>query len=91
MDWFKKCLIQITATYREKKAIIIRDLLKKMASVFWNKLLQYKRQPKLKFSTDWLKNFKVYHSIKKYWLYKKAEIVDIIVIEEKFQEIREIF
>lgn len=73
----------------KKKAIVTGDLLMEMASVFWDKLPQYEGQLKPKFSTGWLEGFKACHSIKIYWLYGEVGAVDMVIVEEKLQEIRE--
>ena len=73
----------------KEKATVTGDLWKKMASVFWEKLPQYEGQPKPKFSTGWLEGFKTRHSIKKYRLYGEAGEVNMVVVEEELQEIRE--
>ena len=73
----------------KKKATVTGDLLKEMASVFWDKLPQYEGQPKPKFSIGWLEGFKARHSIKIYRLYGEAGTGDMIVVEEELQEIRE--
>lgn len=54
----------MAATYGKKKATVTGDLLKEMAAMFWEKLPQYARQPKPKFSTVWLEGFKAPNSIK---------------------------
>ena len=65
------------------------DLFEEMAAVFWEKLPQYAGQPKPKFSTGWLKGFKARHSIKKFRQHGEAGAVDLIVVEEELQEIRD--
>lgn len=85
----EKALFEWQQRMEKKKAIVTGDLLKEMASVFWDKLPQYEGQLKPKFSTSWLEGFKVRHSIKKYQLYGEAGVVDMVVVEEELQELRE--
>lgn len=72
---------------KAKKSIIRGNILKKMAIILWEKLLQYIDQNILKFSIKWLDNFKARCNIKKYKQYKKTRVINLIVIGEDLQEI----
>lgn len=61
-----------------------------MTVVFQDKLLQYKRQLKAKFLTNWLKKFKTHYNMKNYQVYEKTGDVNMVIIKEKLQKIRKI-
>lgn len=73
----------------QKKAIVIRDILKEIAIVLWKKLPQYIRQEIPKFSMGWLNSFKARHNIKKYRQHGESGSIDLVVVEKKLQEIWE--
>lgn len=66
------------------------NILKQMAVMLWEKLPQYADQEMPKFSNRQLDGFKASHNIKKYRQHKKARAIDLVVVEEELQEIREV-
>ncbi len=61
---------------KKKKSTVTKDLLKEMASVFWDKLPQYERQPKSKFSIGWLEGFKACQVLKnKSYIEKQKQLI----------------
>lgn len=75
--------------WSKKKATVTGDILKEMAATLWQKLPQYAGQEVPKFSIGWLDGFKARHNIKKYRQHGEAGAIDLVVVEEELQEIRE--
>lgn len=60
-----------------------------MAATLWQKLQQYAGQEVPRFLTGWLDGFKARHNIKKYRQHRKEGAIDLVVVEEELQKIRE--
>lgn len=60
-----------------------------MAATLWQKLQQYAGQEVSRFLTGWLDGFKARHNIKKYRQHRKEGAIDLVVVEEELQKIRE--
>lgn len=74
----------------QKKATVTGDILKEVAATLWEKIPRYADQEMPKFSTGWLDGFKARHNIKKYRRHGEAGAIDMEVVEEELQEIREV-
>lgn len=74
---------------KQKKATVTVDILKEMAAVLWEKLPQYAGEEVPKFSTGWLDSFKARHNIKKYRQHGESGSIDLVIVKEELQEIRE--
>ena len=85
----EKVLFEWLQCMKKKKAKVTEDPIEEISTVFWDKLSQYEEQSNSSFPTGWLEGFKGYNSIKKYRLYGEAKTVDLVIIEEKLQEMSE--